>query len=197
MKLLSAWKFLRHAKEIYNFINNGDFVISEGGVIVRDSLRIKGEYFIDDKVYPQCNLLTTESINNILDVVYGATSKQSTWYISLYSGNATPAAGWTAANYPANATENTSQTEGFSGANRIEFVDAAAAAGVISNLASRAEFTIVTASTVTFYGAAMHTVQTRGATTGVLGSAIRFDTAETKNNGNTFQVGYQLSITDS
>lgn len=193
MKLLHPWKFLRHAKEIYNFVKQGDYHETDEGLIVHDAICIRGHYHLPDEVLPQKNLLTTESINNILDVVYGTT----TWYVSLYSGNATPIAGWTAANYVANATENTSQTEGYSGVNRIEFNDSAAAAGVKSNLANRAEFSIVTASSVTFYGAALHTIQTRGATTGVLGSAIRFASARTRENGDTFTLGYSLSITDS
>jgi len=197
MKLLHPWKFLRHAKEIYAFVRNGDYHFTEDGILVHDGLRIKGQYYLDDEVVPQCNLLTTESIKNILDVVYGGTAKQSVWYISLFSGNYTPVAGLTAANYPANATENTSETEGFSGSNRIEFVYAASSGGKIGNLASRAEFTIVTASSVTFYGAAMLTVQTRGATTGVLGSAVRFSSARTRENGDTFTLGYEVEITDS
>lgn len=197
MKILTPWAFLRHAKEIYGFVRNRDFHISDGGIVLHDSLLIKGEYYIDDDVLPQCNLLTTESIANILDVVYGATAKQAPWYVSLFSQNQTPAAGWTAATY-ASTYENTSTSEGYDGANRIEFVDAPASGGIISNLASRAQFDVATASTVTFYGAALHVQQVRGnSVSDVLGSAIRFDTARVREDGDAFQIGYQVSITDS
>jgi hypothetical protein len=191
---------VKHMKEIRGWVSNGQWRRTLAGILVNDRVYVQGTYYhtvngFDERI--DHNLLTTESIHNILDVVYGATSKQSTWYLSLYSGNATPIASWTAANYVANATENTSQTEGYSGANRPEWVDSVAAAGKIGNLSSRASYTIVATTTVTFYGAAMHSVQTRGAVTGVLGSATRFSSSRTLDDGDTFEVGYEVQLTDS
>lgn len=191
---------MNHQKELTRFIQKGDYKETEGGILVHNAIMAKGAYYHTvngEDLRIDANLLPAAGILDILNVYFGASTKQTAFYLSLYSGNATPASTWTAANYIANATENQSQTEGYSGTNRPTWTAAAASAGKIGNLASRASYTIVATTTVTFYGAGLHTAQARGATTGVLPSATRFAAARTLNNTDTFQLGYEIELTDS
>ena len=190
----------KHHKEFKKFIADGDYEITDGGILVHSSGMARGRYYHtvngeDLQIDP--NLLPAEGILDILDVYFGADAKQAGFYLSLYTGNATPTSTWTAANYNANATESTSQTEGYTGTNRPTWTPGVAAAGKIGNLASRASYTIAATTTVTFYGAALHTTQARGAPTGVLVSATRFAAARTLNDADTFELGYEVELTDS
>lgn len=191
----------RHSKEFTKFIQAGDYEETDGGILIHSCAMIAGKYHHtvngeDLQIDP--NLLPAEGILAILDAYFAGTPAVPTdFYLSLYGTNISPASTWTAANYTANAGENTSTTEGYSGANRITWTPAAAAAGKIGNLSSRASYTIVATTTVTFYGAGLHTVQARGATTGTLASATKFAAARTLNDTDTFELGYEIELTDS
>lgn len=191
---------MKHQKEFAKFIADGDYELTDGGVLIHSSAMASGRYFHtvngeDLQIDP--NLLPAAGILDILDVYFKQGTAATAFYLSLYSGNATPVSTWTAANYVANATENTSQTEGYSGTNRPTWTPSAAAGGKIGNLAARASYTIVATTTTTFYGAGLHTAQARGATSGVLPSATRFATARTLNDTDTFELGYEVELTDS
>jgi hypothetical protein len=190
----------KHHKEFTKFIQAGDYEFTDGGILIHNSAIAGGNYYHtvngeDEQV--DHNLLPAEGILAILECYFGGTTPPTDFYMSLYSGNVSPASTWTAANYVANATENTSQTEGYSGTSRPTWTPGAAAAGKIGNLSARASYTIVASTTVTFYGAGMHTVQTRGATTGTLASATKFAAARTLNDTDTFELGYEIELTDS
>ena len=191
---------MRHEKDFKRFIQNGDYEFTDGGILIHSSAMAGGKYYHtvngqDEQVDP--NLLPAAGILDILTQYFGGTAP-STFYLSLYSGDATPASTWTAANYVANATENTSQTEGYTGTTRPAWTPGTAAAGKIGNLSSRASYTIAATTTVTFYGAGLHTATaTRGATTGVLVSSTRFAAARTLNDTDTFELGYEVELTDS
>jgi len=191
---------MRHAKDISRFVADGDFKATEGGILIHNAIMARGMYHHtvngkDEQI--DHNLVPAEGILHLLDVTFGVVAKEAAWYLALYSGNATPAVGWTAANWVANATENVSVLEGYSGTVRPTFVPAAAGGGKIGNLAARASYTIVATTSVTFYGAALVSAANRGAITGVLGSATRFAAARTLNNTDVFQLGYEVELTDS
>lgn len=191
---------MRHEKELRRFIADGDYEMTEGGILIHSAIMARGRYFHNvngEDEQADWNLLPTEGIHYLLDAGLGADTQLTAWYLALYSGNVSPVATWTAANFTANATENTSTSEGYSGANRPTWTPGAASGGKIGNLSSRAAYTIVTASTVTFYGAGLLSAQTRGAVTGKLVSATKFATARTLNNGDTFNLGYEVELTDS
>jgi hypothetical protein len=190
----------KHQKEIRQFVADGDFEQTEGGILVHGGLMARGKYTHtvngeDEQI--DYNLIPAAGILHVLDVVFGATAKTATWYLALFSGNATPDSTWTAANWVATATENTSTSEGYLTANRPTFVDAPAAAGVIGNVASKASYTIAASTTATFYGASLCSIQTRGAVTGVLASSVRFASTRVIDDGDTFEVGYTVELTDS
>lgn len=114
------------------------------------------------------NVLPTEGANYMLNTSFRNASPVPAWYIGLYEGNYTPTINDTAAAFPGAATECTAYAE----ATRVAFTAGAAAAGVIDNSAARAEFTSNAAKVI--YGGFISSVAAKGATTGVLGSAVRF-----------------------
>jgi len=141
------------------------------------------------------NLLPDAAILSILDVYFGDAAKINAWYLALYAGAVSPAANWTAANFAANATEITSNTEGYTELTRPQWVPSAAASGAKNNLTQKAKFTIATASSLTVNGAALLSSNVKGGTGGVLASAARFANPRTLFNDDTFEVGYTVTLT--
>lgn len=188
--------------DIMRNIRNGHFEITEDGglFLPKEQAEAAGWYKTKvndgDWVWDK-NILPTEGRNNMLDVYINDGTKLFPWYVALFQGNYTPVAGLTAASFTATAGEITSITEGYTGANRIVYTPAAAASGVMTNSASGAQFTIVTASSLVVRGAAMLSEQVRGATTGTILSAARFANDRTLYNTDVFTVVYQISLTSS
>lgn len=182
------------------FLAAGDFKKSDGGILVHDGIMARGRYVHsvngqDERV--DHNLIPSAGILHILDVTLRNQTQNAAWYIAPYSGAVTPAANWTAANFAANATEITSGTEGYSETTRPQWVPAAAASGKISNLAAKASFTIVATTTLNINGAGLLSANAKGATSGVLVSASRFGATRVVNNGDTWECGYEVELTDS
>jgi hypothetical protein len=96
----------------------------------------------------------------------------------------------------ANATEITSTTEGYTESTRQQANFGSAAAGAIDNYATKAHFTIATASTLVVTGLGLISNNTRGGTSGVLGSAIKFAVSRSLANGDDYQAGYQVTLAD-
>lgn len=141
------------------------------------------------------NLIVAEGLAHILNVAMGAKAKASGYFLALSSGTAAPASNWTAANYAANANEIVSMTEGYTGATRPAWTPGTANGGSIDNMAAVASLTIATTSTLNVTGAAMLTNSARGGTTGVLISAVKYPAERTFQDGDTYDVGYRLSLT--
>lgn len=162
--------------------------VGVGGVFTFEHLR-------DGKVidsWDEHNLVVTEGLNHLLDVTFHGSTQVPTWYVGIFSGNYTPAATDTGATISANSTEITT---GYDEATRPAFVESAAAAGSLSNTASKASYTINT--TVTAYGAFLVSSSTKGGTAGTLMSCTRFSTARALLSGDTLQVTYTFSAADS
>lgn len=174
----------------------------EGIALKKGSVLIRGFYHEGIKGKPESfrlhrNLLVTEGINHLLNVALGTATKISAWYIAPFSGSAAPAANWTASNFASNATEITSTTEGFSEVTRQQASFGTAAAGVINNYSSKASFTIECSTTLNILGAGLLSSNTRGGTTGTLMSAVKFESARVLADGDIWQAGYQVELTDS
>ena len=187
-------------KEFLADLRNDKYEKTEGGILLKQGLLAKGFYVhgVNGKDWvTEQNLLVDEGILRILDIVLGATAKDTNYFIAPFSGSATPAANWTGANFTSNATEITSTTEGYSETYRQTFTAGSAASGAIDNYASKAAFTIVTATSVSITGAGLLNNHTRGDTTGKLISAIKFGTARTVQNADVWSCGYQISLSDS
>lgn len=192
----------KHSREFATALRNHQYEMTdEGGVLFpKQSAIVSGVYThningSDERV--DSNIVVTEGMNHMLDVVLRGTTAVATWYFGLFSANVTPVNTWTAANFTANATEITSNTEGYSETTRQAFVAAAASAGSINNTASKAAFTIATATSITVWGAGLLSSNIKGGTTGTLLSSAKFSAARTLYNTDVFNLGYTLSLTSS
>jgi hypothetical protein len=184
-------------------IRKGKFDVSENGILLRGGSVIAQGFYVEGvRGQPASyrrhkNLIVTEGINHILDVYFGATSKASAFYLAPFSGSATPAASWNASNFASNATEITSTSEGYEETTRQQASFGTAASGAIDNYASKAAFTIATASQLTVKGLGLLTTNTRGGTSGKLVSAVKFSVDRVLNDGDIWEAGYQATLADS
>lgn len=143
------------------------------------------------------NLIVDQGINYLLNTGLGNSAAITAWYLAIFSGGATPANNWTAANFAANSTEITSTTQGYTQAARQVFTPGTATADSLDNSAALAAFTIATTTQLNVTGAGLLSSSVRGDTAGVLLSATRFAATRTLNNGDIFNLGYSLAATSS
>ena len=193
-------KLAKFGGEIRKWLTNGDYEQSEGGVLVKRRVMLEGTYYTwvnGEDMQVHKNLIPGEGIAFILDVALGATSKAAGFYLAPFANAVNPAANWTAASFAATAGEITSQAEGYSQATRPAWTPGVASGGVLGNLSSLASFSIVCTATLNISGMAMLTSNVRGGTSGALISASRYPSVRVVNNGDGFQVGYTVSLTDS
>lgn len=191
----------KHAGEFAKALASGNFKRIHSGIYFPDakvSIIGKGRYTHtvngkDEQVGE--NLLTDEGILHLLNVGLYSTAKISAFYLAPFQANATPLVTWNGANFNANATEVTSLTEGYSETTRPLWVPSSSSGGAINNNASRADFTVVSASTVTWYGAGLLSTNVRGDTGGKLVSVARFPTPRVLANTDVFGCGYEVDLT--
>ena len=163
----------------------------------RLGVALQGEYedYINgDGVGCAINLITDQGIAYLLNASLTGGTASTNWYISLYRGNYTPVASVTAATYPAAANEAVGSTEGYTEANRPQWQPGAVTSGYLDNSASPATVTIATASTLTLYGAALHSVNGKGATTGILHSVVRYPSPRQLTAGDQYGVVYRTRL---
>ena len=170
----------------------------EGVYFPRQSVLAAGEYFdrVNGGEWTRTpNLVVNEGMAHILNVALGATAKPAGYFLALFNGAATPQANWTAAGFAATAGEVVSMSEGYTSPTRPAWTPGVAATNSIDNMAAVATVTIAATSQINVTGAAMLTSSMRGATTGVLVSATRYAAERTFQNGDTYDIGYRLSLT--
>lgn len=134
------------------------------------------------------NLMPLEGLNHWIDVLLGKTPQQTQWYMGLFSGDYEPTPGDTAANFPVRATEFT----GYTGNGRLPFNVSASSGGEAHNNASPAEFTFTGNGTI--YGGFISSASGKGATSGVLLSAVRFAVPKTKESTDVLRVKAVLGL---
>jgi hypothetical protein len=133
-------------------------------------------------------MIPTEGLNFINDVTNGIEAA-TPFYIGLFSGNYTPVLTDTAATFPAAASELTTEYEE---ATRPLYDPAASSGGLFDNSASPAVFTFL--ETVTVYGGAIFTTNTKGGTTGKLIKATLFTEPKTYAAGDVLNLPwYQIT----
>ena len=164
----------------------------------KEAMRLGGvfkfEHVRDGKVidvWEDHNLVVTEGLNSILDVVLHGSSQITTWYVGLFEGNYTPVAGLTAATVTSASTESTAYDE----TTRVQYVEAAASAGSTTNSASKATFTIN--ATKTMYGAFLISENTKSGTSGTLLACTKFATARSVVSADQLLVTYTFTAADS
>lgn len=189
----------KHAREFAAALRDHKYEVSESGVFFPAQKAFASGVYIHDvngaDVREDHNIVTIEGLNHMLDVVLHGTTAVGTWYFGLFSANVTPVNTWTAANFTANSTEITSNTEGYSETTRQAFVEVAASAGSTNNTASKAAFTIATATSINVWGAGLLSSSVKGGTTGTLLSSAKFSAARTLYNTDVFNLGYTLTLT--
>ena len=174
-------------------------VTAEGIFFPKQGVMASGEYFdrINGGEWDRTkNLIVTEGLAHLLSVALGATAKPAGHFLALFSGAAAPAANWTAASFAAAASEIVSMTEGYTSPTRPAWTPpSSTATGSIDNMAAIASVTMATASQLNVSGAALLTNSTRGGTTGALISATKYPVDRVFQNGDTYDIGYRLSLT--
>lgn len=192
----------KHAGEFRRYLRNHQYEVDETGAVhfVRAAAVAQGGYLHDvnglDERFDK-NLLPDEGLIYLLSVGLNNGTKLATWYLSLYAANYTPLAGLTAASYPATASEITSNTEGYIEATRPVWTPTSPTTPLIDNLANKAAFTIATASSLTVNGAALLSEATKGAVTGKLISATKFDAPRTLYDTDVFNLAYRVQLTST
>lgn len=182
-------------------LDNDVFDLNENGVYFpRQGIQVEGTYF--DRINGgewniSKNLVVKEGLIELLNTYFIASkAKPAGFYLALFSGATAPAANWTAANFTTVANEIVSQSEGYVSATRPVFTPTEASADTfVDNMANAASLTMVTSSQLNVTGVALLTSSQRGGTTGKLISATKYPAARTFQNGDIFEVGYQLAMT--
>ena len=186
--------------ELAKAIHHENFdVTAEGIFFPKHGVMASGEYFdrINGGAWERTtNMIFTEGLAHILSVALGATAKPAGYFLALFSGAAAPAANWTAASFAAAASEIVSMTEGYTSPTRPVWTPpASTGTNSLDNMAAIASVTMATAGQVNVSGAAMLTNSTRGGTTGKLISATKYAAERVFQNGDTYDIGYRLSLT--
>ena len=187
-------------KELASAIHHETFdVTAEGIFFPKQGVMASGEYFdrINGGDWERTpNLIVTEGLAHILSVALGGTAKPAGYFLALFSGAAAPAANWTAASFAAAASEIVSMTEGYTSPTRPAWTPPSSTANnSIDNMAAIASVTMATAGQLNVSGAAMLTNSTRGGTTGKLISATKYAADRVFQDGDTYDIGYRLSLT--
>lgn len=120
------------------------------------------------------NRIVTQGLVKLVNLL-GGHNTAVPLYIAPFSGNVTPLASWTGANFTANATEFVAYD---GGSNRLPWTTVAATTTpqIINTAAlAAATLTLSTGGPYTIRGAALLEAQARSATTGALIVASRFD----------------------
>lgn len=172
------------------------YEVTETGIVVPEMGLSVGGYFEiqvnDGPVEVVPNRVVNEGLTHMLDVELGNAAQTAAWYVALFSGNVTPAATWTAANWVAQGTEFINYTQ----ATRVAYTPAGASVQAITNSASRAQFTADTGGG-TVYGAALVSASAKSATTGILFSAARFSSQKILDAADDLNVAYSVQASSS
>lgn len=187
------------ASALLSAVNANDYTSNDDGSITTGGgITAKGEYF-DRKNNEEWqrteNLIPTEGLAHILNVALGTTPKPASYHLALFSAAAQPAANWTAASFASTASEIVSMTEGYSAATRPTWTPTNTSTNSIDNMAAVAKVTMKTASSLTVQGAAMLTTSAKGGTTGALISASKYAAPRVFQDGDTYEIGYRISLT--
>lgn len=129
------------------------------------------------------NLLPVEGINHMLAAEFLGGAQVSTWYLGVYTNDYAPQSTDTMATFPGLAGEATA----YSATTRVALVFGSPTGGLIDNSASKAELTFTSNTTVR--GGFISSNSTKGSTSGVLASAVRFSSPKA------VEAGYTLTIT--
>lgn len=175
----------------------------------RDRLHLNGHYYFWHKRDGKCiwendgsNIIPTEGLNYIWDVLFGVESAPSDWYMGLYKNNATLSAGNTASSaLGASGTygecTGTTYYDDPSSVRDTYVNNTASSSGTMSNSSSKCEFTMNSSFTV--YGAFLTTTSSKTDVSGKLLSAkaINSSTGRSVIADDILTIQYDLTATSS
>ena len=172
----------RHLGEVARALRLHRYEKTESGLYLNDSNVFVGgalkvhDYRDDTDQFAaiSANTLLTQGLVHLLNQVFPPTGGYggavTAWYIAPFSGDYTPDAGLTAADFPTTAEE----FEDYSGANRLALTIAAAATTPSTgNTGNQALMTFTAGGDI--YGAAIVSAAGKSATTGKAFAAVRLD----------------------
>lgn len=154
---------------------------------VYDIERIVGGRVVDK--FRAHNLVPIEGLNYLLNTAMKGGVAYTNFYIGLYEGNYSPVPEDTMATFPLAATELTAYQAGTRPALSLGDV----AAGTVDNSLAKAEFTGTTNGKMV-QGGFITTSPVKGASTGILLSAVRFPSPQPLNNAGILRVTAGFSI---
>lgn len=169
--------------------------VEQGSMGIAGIVHLK-HYRKDKLIYAEIseNLIVDQGLDHFLNVVMGADSKITTWYVGIFTNNVTPAAANTpAAQLGAAGTYGEGQDADYDvpATNKPEYIDVPSTGQVMSNSGTPASFTI--AATITVYGAFISSVQAKTATTGTLLAAKQFDSSRAVIDNDILTVQYDIT----
>lgn len=179
-------------------LRNGHYEQAENGILFQRSRLFIGGAFThalnDEAPILEANLMTAQGLNYLLGASLGTTGQNAQYFVAPFSGNVTPQATWTGANFDNQATEFT----GYTDATRPEWVrPSGATSQAIGNSASPVVFTFAPGGPYNLYGMALLTASAKEATTGLLIAATRFASPRlNQQEGDRLSVEYVVSAVD-
>lgn len=190
-------QFQSEKEMAYALKHKRDGVIFTGNVQLQHR---RGEVVLYDSWMEKPNIFTTEGMAYLLNIIFHDISKAASliWYVGIFKNNVTPALGNTAAAcLGAAGTYGECQDAdyGTPATNRPSYVTVDTATAVITNAASKAEFTM--AASITVYGAFLASSQAKTATTGYLMCGKKFDASRAVVNGDVLAITYQITASSS
>lgn len=196
-----ATNLRKYGRDFLRWVDRGLVEHTDEGTLLGGAVMARGMYRVfseeGDLLEEKSNVVPTEGLNYFITTGLLGGPPVAKWYLALFSGAVTPDATWTAATFPATASEITSNTEGYSNPTRVLWTPATTITQPIAtNINNLAAFNIVSASAVTITGAALLSSAAKGSTTGVLVSATRFNQPYSMNNGSTYLLGYEVQLLD-
>jgi hypothetical protein len=129
------------------------------------------------------NLFPLEGRNHMLESAIGGGGQIADWFVGLFKGNYTPTNADTAASFAAAALEVTAYAE----ASRLPLVTNLPNAGVLDSVGHEVTFTLTQDATI--YGGFISSSQSKGSTSGILLSAVRFASPQQGYAGQTVKIG--------
>ena len=193
---------LKHIHEFRRYLQNHKYEVSPEGLYFPSAKAvIAGAYThwitgFESETRTDHNIIPDEGLNHFLGVALKSASQITSWYLMLHSGSGTPDATLTAANYNSTLTEITSGSEGYSESTRVAWVGDAVDTvnSEVTNSATPATFTIVTATSLAVNGAGLVSVSTKGSTSGTLISAGKFGATRNLSDTDEFNLKYKVDL---
>lgn len=168
---------LQKANAARSAIRNGEYEITDEGIYIPASGILAGgvmESWVNDgdQYSKDHNIVPLQGLDYLIGSSILGTTPITSWYLAPFEGNVTPAAGWTAANFVATATEFQDYDE----AARQAWAAVDSGSQSVDNVAAPAAITC-NADNSDVYGAAITSISGKGAVTGTLLAAVRFTNA--------------------